>query len=540
MKPVPLVSVPVEPLGSGFPKLLNFYQSFWYPPASDQDELTVGIVTAAKELRFKSAHRLLLKIFSEIEPFEIKSPPHTLWSITALKEIQPGSFTYLPVVEARVFPESKNIRSSSESRWRGQGFPLAKWVGPSRAGSKLQRWVLSLSPETTQKEAEGFCKKARAISGFCKVIARTLMPPIWQGTIRSAQHHFEKKFSGYLEITSPSGESIEVVDFVPEPRTQKLSAEHYAPPLLAIPSGQGNLALVQKVSLHDYLKAVVPSEIFPEAHIEAVKAQAVVARTYMLRHLPEDSKASPYAICASTLCQVYRGLEKHHAHTTRAIEETNSMVLWGEEGQPAETFYHGICGGHTEDKSVIWGPPARSYLQGSPDRQDAQRLNLSTDDAARRFIFETPHDQIFCASSTYTKADRWAWNKTLDEAAIAGILKELGLTPPLTSLTVLKRSTGGRALSLRLSTPTDSKIVSSELRIRMLFGGLLSSLAHFEAVHDAGKVIGLKISGLGYGHGVGMCQVGAIGRAEHGTLYPAILDAYYPGTSLATIMGGVR
>jgi len=129
------------------------------------------------------------------------------------------------------------------------------------------------------------------------------------------------------------------------------------------PSEDGRLTVVNVANLEDYLRGVVPNELSPQAFpkIEALKAQAVAARTYVLAHLG-DYAAKGYDVCATAACQVYRGQSSEYPLTDRAVEETRGVVAtW--RGRPIRAYYTSTCGGHTEAGSEIFDDDA-PYLRG--------------------------------------------------------------------------------------------------------------------------------------------------------------------------------
>lgn len=136
--------------------------------------------------------------------------------------------------------------------------------------------------------------------------------------------------------------------------------------LLVYLNDRGTLNLINEVSLEDYLRGVVPSEMGPEAYpeLESLKAQAVAARTYALRTLGEFAREG-YDICATPRCQVYKGMEVEHPFSDRAIAETAGQVLlYG--GRLADALYSSTCGGHTEDAQVVFPLKQEPYLKGVP------------------------------------------------------------------------------------------------------------------------------------------------------------------------------
>jgi stage II sporulation protein D len=136
--------------------------------------------------------------------------------------------------------------------------------------------------------------------------------------------------------------------------------------ILVYVNDRGRLNLINELPVEEYLRGVVPSEMGPIQYnqVEALKAQAVAARTYTLRNLGEFAREG-YDICATPRCQVYKGMEVEHSLSDRAIAETAGQVLLF-EGRLADTLYSSTCGGHTEDVPVVFPLKQEPYLQGVP------------------------------------------------------------------------------------------------------------------------------------------------------------------------------
>ena len=141
---------------------------------------------------------------------------------------------------------------------------------------------------------------------------------------------------------------------------------HYRGRWLLYLNDRGKLNLINEVDLEDYLRSVVPSEMGPELYgqPEALKAQAVAARTYTLRNLGEFHDEG-YDICATPRCQVYRGISSEHPLSDRAVAETRGQVVI-HEGRLADARYSATCGGHTEDVQVVFPLEDAPYLRGVP------------------------------------------------------------------------------------------------------------------------------------------------------------------------------
>jgi stage II sporulation protein D len=175
-----------------------------------------------------------------------------------------------------------------------------------------------------------------------------------------------------------TGEDLALASVVPVEAAESLDADArpYRGVLEVRPGPDGALTVVNVVNVEEYLRGVVPNELSPVAfpQIEALKAQAVAARTWVLAHLGEYS-ARGYDVCATQACQVYRGQATEQPLTDQAIAETRGVVAtW--RGRPIHAYYTSTCGGHTEDGDVIFEDRA-PYLKGvmcAPESSTRHRL----------------------------------------------------------------------------------------------------------------------------------------------------------------------
>ncbi|MBV8201925.1 MAG: SpoIID/LytB domain-containing protein, partial [Acidobacteria bacterium] len=146
----------------------------------------------------------------------------------------------------------------------------------------------------------------------------------------------------------------------------RVQGRRYRGRILVYLNDRGSLNLIDELPVEEYLRGVVPSEMGPEQYrqLEALKAQAVAARTYTLRNLGEFSREG-YDICATPRCQVYGGMDVEHPLSDRAVSETAGQVLiYG--GQLVDALYSSTCGGHTEDVKVMFPFKEEPYLKGVP------------------------------------------------------------------------------------------------------------------------------------------------------------------------------
>jgi stage II sporulation protein D len=295
----------------------------------------------------------------------------------------------------------------------------------------------------------------------------------------------------------------------------------------------GTLAVVNVVPLEDLLKGLVPSEIFARAHPEALKAQAVTARGEVLAKVGIKHLADPYLLCSEQHCAVYRGRTGEVASTTAAVEATRGEGLFSQDGRLVDSVYSAVCGGHTEDNDIVWGGPPDPSLRGRPDvLPSAGRFPLP---AHLEEWLATPDLPAACRLSSFAQPSKFRWEKRFSAEQVNALTKHLGVGR-VQALALSERGVSGRARVLTLSGDTGATQVRGELNIRRLFGMLNSSMAVVEAERGAeGQITGWLFRGGGWGHGVGMCQTGAIGRAEAGQRYQDILRHYFNGAEVAPI-----
>ena len=284
----------------------------------------------------------------------------------------------------------------------------------------------------------------------------------------------------------------------------------------------GSLLAANAVPEHKLLAGLVPAEIYPDAPPAALEAQAIAARTELLQKIGRRNLTDPFLLCSTQQCQVYAGAGKEDPRTTRAVEQTRGIVLLREGGGLVDIRYSASCGGHTEHNEAIWGGEPDPSLRGHAD--DARGgMSRVTDDNLHAFL--DGGGEAWCSKGKHGKG-RFRWTERLraDElsARLALDFPEVGR---VRTLTPKQRGVSGRIGVLAITGDKGTIEVTGDLKIRRLLGGLKSTLFHVEREGDV-----FVFHGAGFGHGVGMCQMGAIGMATAGTSRDKILGHYYRGT----------
>jgi stage II sporulation protein D len=284
-------------------------------------------------------------------------------------------------------------------------------------------------------------------------------------------------------------------------RPLRLNGREYASSLEIVRNGAG-LAIINELPMEEYLAGVLRAETGERWPAEALRAQAIVARTYAA-YQRAISAGKPYHIVASTAHQLFAGRVSPASPAWNAVQDTVGQVLrW--EGELFPAFYHSESGGYTEDPRTVF--------------------------AARNIPALKP---VVCPFSTGSPHYYWSLDVRLGE--LTDVLRKGGVDVGLvTAIEVTERTPSLRASVVTLRGARGAvRLRGNELRRIVGFETLKSTLfavaVDGEAAHFAGR---------GYGHGVGLCQWGAKGMAEQGHTARKILEFYYPGATLGFLDGG--
>jgi stage II sporulation protein D len=280
------------------------------------------------------------------------------------------------------------------------------------------------------------------------------------------------------------------------------------------------LTVVNRLLLESYLAGVVSAEMGrrSQQEFEALKAQAVVSRTYALRNL-RRRMALGFDLHAGVSDQVYGGSVSETPEGLEAVGLTRGQVLTF-EGKPIDAFYYSTCGGHTADGVEAFRAASRPYL--------------------RSFADVDQHGQAYCRiSPRYRWREEWtgdALRMTFRRTLPATLGLGADRASEVRDVWVAQRTASGRVGRLGITLPADHLMVEGRVVrqvLRPTSGDLLRSAAFTLTASRSGREITrLVAEGSGAGHGVGMCQWGAVGRSRAGLDYQRILAAYYPGAML--------
>lgn len=304
------------------------------------------------------------------------------------------------------------------------------------------------------------------------------------------------------------------------------------------PGAKGKLVVVVVLPLEEYLRGVVPSEIGADSPLEAMSAQAVAARSAAVLALTSSIySGSHHDICSDVECQAFSGVTKRSAVSDCAVTSTRGCVLMF-DGKPLSAYYASNCGGYSEDIRNVWPNRAddRGYWNTAMfDGPGKCAYDLTTDDGVRKWIDDSP--AVYC-NPTGNKVPEWAnkhfrWTREIaaDElTSRVAAKKEIGRVHEIRSI---KRGPSGRMIEAEFVGEKGTLKVGPELAIRQVFDPPLKSAAFVvDTKGPKDKPDAFVIKGAGWGHGVGMCQTGAISMAHSGKGYREILKHYFPNASV--------
>ena len=280
--------------------------------------------------------------------------------------------------------------------------------------------------------------------------------------------------------------------------------------------GEGKtIEIINFIELESYLNGVIAKEMplgKGNENFEALKAMAVCARTYTVMKL--NGGTLLYDIHSDTRDQVYGGLNAEQTISTKAVFDTRGIILIYDD-KPAKIYYHSTCGGVNENVENVFPQPPYPYL-------------VSVEDGS----------QPYCKIST-----RYKWNETYTESQFIEQLYESGvinsINYELEDIDIRSRFESGRVNELEIILNGDNGrkdiiLFGNDIRssIRTSKNNLMLWSTLFDIERSGSDII---LNGRGFGHGVGMCQWGAIGRSRQGINYEQILAHYFPGTETGSL-----
>ncbi|MDH6344020.1 stage II sporulation protein D [Parabacteroides sp. PFB2-12] len=335
------------------------------------------------------------------------------------------------------------------------------------------------------------------------------------------------------------------------------------------------IVVINEINVEEYLVSVISSEMSATSSKELLKAHAVISRSWLLAQLQKNASLQEtealyqsthqdqdrlirwydredhllFDVCADDHCQRYQGITRASTPLVEAaVRETRGEVL-SCQGEICDARFSKCCGGVTEVFETCWEPTSYPYLAAVRDTMPEGELpDLRSEETARRWIESSP--EAFCHTTDkqilqevlnhydQETSDFYRWEVTYTQAEISRLLadnyKEFQLGAIL-DLVPLKRGPSGRIEELQIVGSDRSVVIGKELEIRRVLSAshLYSSAFVVDRLEVTDGVPGrFRLKGAGWGHGVGLCQIGAAMMSTQGFTYDKILKHYYKGIKL--------
>lgn len=509
---------------------------------SGEPLIRIGIAEGVDAITF-SANTAIMVLPLGDGGSEIRVEPGSDFT-ASIADGQPGTYTY-SVVVAELTPSERDAVAPTRAEWEARGYTVRTRQVGSIFAVTGQRFDTRKTLLTV-----GETDSASAADALSDELARTY------GIESRVHSELDDHPGGMIELSGlPGGtrirnrdvlwirgseDTVFTVRDVPYDRwmggTQS-ETRRYVGSLVFTADRNGQLSVVNETTIERLVEGILPAELYANSPEHAMRAQAVAARSELLADLGVRHLADPYMTCSDQRCQVYRGIDYERTPESRAVQATRGEVL-ADGDQVIKAYFSSNNGGFSASNAWTWGEAERPYLVAHPDGPAPRPEHLDgLDEHELRDFIDNPPDSfanIPRASSTF----RWTRELSGSELslAVARRYPDLG---PVTDLEILERGPSGRVARMAIRGTRGSVIVERELNVRFTLGGerpLRSALFVMDVDRAAdGIVERVLLEGGGFGHGVGLCQSGAVGMADRGFDYREILENYYRGTELRTL-----
>lgn len=340
---------------------------------------------------------------------------------------------------------------------------------------------------------------------------------------------------------------------------QRLETQTFRGSLRLLADG-GKIWAINDLPVEDYLESVISSEMSAQSSLPLLMAHAVISRSWLMSQIDGNTAPNTQAshgdafirwydhtdhtlfdVCADDHCQRYQGITKETSpNVAEAIRRTRGeLLIYGDE--ICDARFSKCCGGAMEEFQYCWDDTPKPYLKGIGDTPEETIPDLTVEENARQWILSSP--KSFCNTTDkrilsqvlndydQETTDFYRWRVSYTQEELSKLVeKKLGAgLGTITDMRPLKRGTSGRICELRITGTKKTIVVGKELEIRRALSEshLYSSAFVVEKQGDTFTLIG-----AGWGHGVGLCQIGAAVMGDKGYAYDEILRHYYPGAEI--------
>jgi len=502
---------------------------------SAEDSGVLPIETLQVRVRLMSAKTIELRSVAAI----------TVRSARGAKELPAGSYT---IEATSVTPPGrryqvfiKTFRPGEEAeagnfvaQWKAQAYSAEVVMfgrkfssGSGAVIDNRSQWI-SVARLDTEKQAEALKAHLERQKVFGWIVPETVGTGsatigIISGGNTVAQGSTPLRFASSAPLEVP-GIERGFWNSQPPARAATLS---FTGTLEVAPGPDGRIDLTELIPVEEYLAGVLPAEMPSSWPGEALKAQAVAARTEVLSALGGKHMLAGFDFCATEHCRSYGGYTSHHRSTDVVVSVTAGEVLVC-GGRFAPTVFSANCGGCSENNETVWSAPADMALRSISDVRGGKRVSWR-DGGIEKWLKHPP------ASYCDHRADNFRWIRRFSGNELSEIVNRKHRVGTVRGIELLERGAGGRLTGVKIVGTAGTEVVRKELNIRLAFGGLPSAMFMVEMTRGSGSPSAFTFIGGGRGHGVGLCQDGACGMALAGKTSGEILRHYFSNVDITRL-----
>ena len=529
-------------------KLQELYSSKFVLSSKGVPIVTVGLMTGRKVASFSITSRAYVLLYRKNQsPFLLKLRPGRIYRVKITQSNAAKVRYWLSGFQTRYARSAAWKKAAAV--WKKRGFsPKSLLVGSvfgikgKIIDNRVRLGVLRSYSTYSQAQKEASRLSNRWNKHF-HVYPELLSYPSFRLQL---SYGSQKWFAtSIMELRTIRGTTkLRRVEFGRGYKWHGFETRRYQGRLLFAPDKKGLLSVSNQIPIPQMLRGILPSEMPTSAPLEALKAQAICARNEMLSKIGTRHLGDPFLFCPHTHCQVYTGMKSVHPRTDQAIRATQGQILMS-KSRLAKASYSAVCGGHSEHNENVWYTPRASELRGKLDllRAFAPRYKRGiTSKNIQQWLFSSP--SAYCKGTTRRTRKYFRWTRKISASRLNQLVNRKLVVGRVYKISVEKRGISGRAHVIRLygrrwingGWVKTSLKVYRELTIRKLFGGLPSSMFIVQARYASPtRPVYWLFRGGGWGHGVGLCQRGAMGRARSGYNYKDILQHYFSGAKLLKV-----
>ena len=452
----------------------------------------------------------------------------------ALKDL---STVYTPPVNDLAIPETTRNHTSikSPANYTDKPFPKIR-VGLGTKVNGVPKGVSKIEFSTSHK--------FKAVSGGKTLIKNGANKTFWSVQVikgvpylispKGEKTAFKKSLMIKQESTEDNAHTMIVKNMLVGHGTTWISREdkEYRGDMEFIYSQQaGGVYLVNHLNMEEYLYGVIAAEMPSKFPIEALKAQAVIARTYAEKFRGKH-KAWGYDVCDAQHCQVYGGVKSERERTNSAAEATQGLVL-EYHGKPIEAVFSSNCGGSTQSSKEAgwWDTP---YLQPVSDYKNMRAGEFEPYNFS--LLLQYPQEAYSKYFNNVSKSN-FRWVRYVEEPILRQVIARKKDIGKIKEIIILGRGRSGYVNKVKIVGTKGNLILTRENQIKkyLALGMLRSTYFTVEPSFENETLKAFIFYGGGWGHGVGLCQTGAGGRAESGQDFKTILHHYYTNIKIQDV-----